>query len=448
MKIYGLDSYLYIDFKKINLEATWSLWVVDDQWDKVKNMVVGLKDPELELSIPGIENNCILEKVVSEYCQSHPVPEKFVSVLRLLPWISYEHKAIGGILFSSFPDEEKVNGLVKILTQNKKLHLAVLIDQEDTSIKEEGKRFRLPETWNLLDREGVPQFVRAQLTRGQVEGKPTLINDIPLDDIPIITKQDTNGEQRRTLLKKEVHKWIDQVRGIINVETFEYETTKELYNLHHPFTIRLSHKEQRIELCKKLVKEDSYGVWHWCRNVLCDDKLSDEALHRWLAAKSFIKYMPSRQDLPLTALIAICAGAKYMQNKFESYDVDSELSKVDVTKEDDINNIRNILGVIQLKSGNYENFAMVLRDWLINEEQFESKKSHVISVRITHDSYNLKAVLELKYSGNLHKEIFTPSNVTSRGTTGRAWDKLFPFILSYEYENDLLILFFAWKERV
>lgn len=220
---------------------------------------------------------------------------------------------------------------------------------------------------------------------------------------------------------------------------------------HNPTDLVDASYETRKKICSILVRDDLYGAWRWCADEASCDPLPNTALHRWLASKAFQTTPNNNEDVPVTAIIAVCEGARHLVSlKNWAYTVDSDIyhipsNEVGVRREKlQINKIK-ALGYIILAQGNYGDFAAALRQWLIHPEQFVEGNSRIEHIQIQTDGGTQQTNIRLTYSGELPEAIFNSALGDRRGRVGRAWQRLEKFASNYIHSGNQITLMFSWE---
>jgi hypothetical protein len=435
MKFFNEDSYLTIDFE--TPDAQWSLLVIDDRWDAVRNMVCGLKDPDTEDIYPGLEEKCVDYAAVKQYWDSGGVVvETFERALLFLPWMVHGTEGYGKITFCGFPNSTAtVQELFLAPGEDdvddvSRSQWAVMIDIIDQS---DGEREKFTETWRLLDRVGHPAYARAKLTRGGV------IVDPRFDEVEKITKEPPQGGDDGH--RDRVRSWLLRVRGEVSGDRYQDLTARIC---HNPSDLKRATLEQRTRICDALADEDLYGVWRWCRKAVALTTLPEDATRRWLVGKAFQTWPGHSSHVPVTALIAICEGAKILccASTQASFEVISDLPTV---SDNEDNLLR--LGQITLKSGDYKTFAPALRHWLTLVEQYEEGRAQIQEVKIVRPLTETGELrLEFTFSSKMPERVFTPEREDRKGRTTRAWEHLRNFASASEVgANPTVALLFDYS---
>jgi|ERR1022692_54553 hypothetical protein len=411
MIISATDWYITIGFDRQT--APWAVLVIDDRWDKVKYAVT-LKLGEKCLDLQSVDDL---------WASMYPGAETFEQTLWRLPWMVHGLRDYSGITFCNFPKtEEEVSCLCDLARQSgghvaaTTRQLAILIDRLDDSDAEQRKD-AFGSTWKLLDSVMHPTFARAMLSRGGYQ--------VP-KGVKFIPKQapSADPEDHRQL----VQTWLNHVRGMISPDLYNADSVAR-WSCHYPSQLLDDADFARKAICKILSDNESYGVWKWCEEEAGRDPVPPHALHRWLAAKAFQTTLGDSHDVPVTALVAICEGARNMTPAGENYFVESHLYDIAAIEPEISIQKRKInslmaLGCLQLQHGTYAEFAIALRDWLIHPEQFEDGKSRLRRVQV--DSEDEHMYIRMLYSGPLPGGIteHAQRNPHHWGRVYHAWDLL------------------------
>ncbi len=449
MRISVSDRFMTIDFEKEN--SPWALLVIDDHWDIVKFGVCGAISQYGNNNFLGLHDKCVSkDDILIFWDRFYQKSDTYERTLLLLPWMVFDAEGFGSITFCGFPDDVEQ---LKAILQSNLCHLfqwAVLLDVwHETGYDVHKERF--VSTFRLLEQFGIYEYQCAKFSRGGA----------PLPDwtstFHYINKEygDKHEKQKNYLLK-----WLSEIRGVINSNRF-HELTDDI--CHNP-TDLLNEVKCSAAKRKIILKElsnpnnDLYGVWRWCAIEASQDTLNDSALHRWLACKAFQKWRTDLKIVPLTSVIAICEGACYCANRGNwKYDVISDLydipmpSKLHTDSEVfKINKIK-VLGCIRIEKHNYGEFALVLRNWLIHEEQFLNGCVYLQSVSIQCNKEIGQVKLEMNYSGLFPRAVTNYSKGESQEETDgqviRDWQNLCSFALSYEHNAEKLVLKFSFVDR-
>jgi hypothetical protein len=422
------EPIIKIDFDP---NAAWRLLVIDDR-------VIRMEDMCETIGKTGITPLIDYKSVIGYFNRMKTSAEPFEKSLLLLPWMVHDVWGFGSICFAPFPcNDEHLREILDVAREAREdrtaiEQLAALIDIYDT--RGSVVRERFTDTWRMLNDAGHPAHLRARFTRGAEELEEWV------NDVPVIPKQPPQGGDPKH--KELVHAWLDVLREKISGDLFQSLTTgsckccidhQKTHSCHHASTIGSSPVECRICIANKLRSSDGYGVWPWVLEVLDGDPLHREAPNRWLAAKAFQTTDPNSESVPVTAIIGICEGAKFLSPELKgNYAVISSLLNVPWSE------IRDLpaLGTISLANGRYEAFAAALRDWIIFRQQFEEGNGRVKSVRISSDDKTTSVRFE--YSAAIDR-IFTSNR---RGGTVRAWEKLGPFARTVTHEGAMVQLVF------
>lgn len=442
MNISSSDFHVTISFE--TPDALWSLLVIDDKWDSVKAMICGEQDPITRTYQAGLLTKCIDKTAVEDLWKNrYPSEETFERTLWLLPWMVAGIEGYDAITFCGFPgNEERFKRLLELFQNTEKgNHIigeqcVVLIDVYDAAIKKE----RFLETWDILDKFEYPSYARAKLTRGGIELPPWV------DHVASIGKEPPTGGVEA--LKQNVQKWLSRVRGLISSDLYQSLTER---SCHNPTDLIDASYATRKEICCTLAKDDLYGVWRWCADEALCDPLPKIAPHRWLASKAFQTTPINNVEVPLTAVIAVCEGARNLASlKSWAYTVDSGIyqippEEVGVRREKLQINKLKALGCIMLAQGNYGDFAAALRQWLIHPEQFIESNSRIEHIQIQTDDGAREAYIRLTYSGELPETIFNSALGVRRGRVGRSWQRLARFASNYIHNGNQITLIFSWE---
>jgi hypothetical protein len=438
MAIIGEDWYLKIGLDDRN--AQWSLLVIDDRWDDASRMVRGFQDSYNNRWEPGIGEKCFVLNSINAYWEDNypPLTRTFEKTLLEIPWIVRTTGGCSAITFCNFPstlgDLEAKLKVAEAGDDDTRYQLAVLIDLWDDSVNQKKERFL--STWEWLNQLQHPVFARAKFTQG----------GIPL---PIWTNTISEIPKNGTLEKKteEFRKWFRGIRGLISNAL--YECTDGC--CHSPTELRKATLDDRQRICKQLSAEDNYGVWRWCAEEAAVDPLPETALHRWLAGKAFQTSSIDSEYVPVTAVIGICEGAKYLNRRTAlTYPVKSALYNILTSERDSYDSSRfRIDSTVSLGSvvieGTYGAFAIALRDWLIHPEQFEPGSKYLKEVQVDTDSKLGKAYIRLVYSGDLPEAITKSEKRTRIGRVCRAWDRLAVFAMKSSHNLERLNLVFRYE---
>jgi hypothetical protein len=433
LRIRSTDISLTIDFE--TLWADWSLLVIDDKWDTVKEMTCGEEYPISGSYQPGLGQACIDADAVDAYWnRRYPSEETFERALLFLPSMVLGTEGFAGVTFCGFPGSvDRLRTIMAEAIESKDsqgaTHWAVLIDIRDES----QHRQRFVETWEVLDQLPHQSFARAKFTRGGA-ALPSWTEDVEL-----IPKEPPTGGLNAHKLR--IQDWLGRVRGVISPDIFHSLTQG---TCHNPADLAIAAPEERKRICSALATNDLYGVWRWCAIEASQEFLPATALNKWLAAKTFQTSSISGEQVPLTAVIAICEGARMLLSGPArwNYTVDSPLLDI---PESDINKFK-ALGSLVLHRGTYGGFAAALRDWLVNPEQFCPDNSVLrrISILSAHEAQSVQ--IRLEYSSDLPPSIFNPTAGGRRGRTGRTWDSLVAFAKGHTESENVLALEFSWAQ--
>jgi len=439
MKIDDKKHHLTLDFEI--KDAEWRLLVVDDKWDTVKRLIVGFTDPVDKVKIEGLGEKCLnYESAYNHWKKFNPSQEPFDLTLFLLPWMVNGTEGIRSVTFCGFPGTKERLTYVMHGHLEDYVHLGwiFLIDVRDTSIRGEDEKERFQETWKLLDELGYPNFVRARFTRGGVELPESVIQNAP-----VIYKEPPQGMYPQH--KHIVQDWLRWVQGHINDALFQNLTIE---SCHNPSEIINAKAEDRQRICAELSSKghDFYGAWRWCSQEASLNLPPSSAANRWLACKAFQTSDIHSGSVPVTAVIAICAGAPYIrEDSTWKYTVESPLMSV---ANENINKLPALGGIVLAKDKTYGGFAKALRSWLVHLEQFEQGKAHIASISIANRSNDSKIIISMRYSDKLPEAIFSSSFVGRRGRVRRVWDELSSFAAKTSHDANVVSLEFDWTEYV
>ena len=382
--------------------------------------------------VGAIGGDCVSREKVEEYSESViDPPEPWILSLFLIPWVAYTYDKIGSVLITGFRREGKLNLPEEILGENK-YRTAVLLDILDQA----GTTGSVVETLDFLDQAGFPKTARARFSRGGTELPQRILQLYPISKEKPADGYDT--------LKQKVHHWIDvMVRGKIISGVFQ-DATK--IACHRPIDLQSFSLDIRQEVCRQLVEDDAYGIWRWCQEAVCQEPMLADGPHRWLAGKAFQTSEPNLADVPLTAVVAICEGVRFVEARMKKdYFVESKLREISACTPEKINTL-SALGFIKFSHGDYGGFAVALRDWLKLPEQFDQNNGRIVEVQIGINS-NRKAVLVMRYSRDLRTEIFAPIAGARIGRVCIAWNELRRFAEFSDYNDKMIKIGFAWSER-
>jgi hypothetical protein len=435
--------YLTVDFEIA--DADWSLLVIDDMWARPKVMIFGALDKVTGKGFFGIGEGCIDYEAVRHYSEERGVStDTFDRLLLLLPWIVYGTNGYSSITICDFPDT--VEGLRNLFAALERGHLspsprtkkwAILIDVQDRRKGTGVESVRFEATWEMLDEIGHPAYARAILTRGGVQLPPWT------QRVHKILKEPTGDDTEHKGL---IQDWMLKVQGEIDPSTFQEETKLAC---HDPSRLKDATFKQRESICNKLARSDLYGVWRWARDSAGKQQLGPDAAHRWLSAKAFQKTFRADEEVPVTALIAICEGANFLYEGIEHrhkphFSVSSDLKSVHESKIDKLGALGEF--VLSRDSGGYQAFAQALRHWLTLTEQFENGKAKVCAVGIEPDAEGARLRLSFTFTGELPPKVFAAQAGESIGRSARAWQQLRKFAADAEVEsNPTVALLFDYR---
>ncbi|MCX7092041.1 MAG: hypothetical protein NTY50_01130 [Methylobacter sp.] len=436
MKIHSSDYYLNIDFEAEN--ARWGLLVIDDRWDVIKALIEGETSDLTGSKIEGLGEKCLnLQKLLDYWNTFYPSDEIYERTLLLLPWMVFNTKGISGVTLCNFPRSvEKLKAILQSHPDNYAssgwIFLIDIRDDSNGSEKlKESERFI--ETWELIDQLGCPIFVRARLTRGGMAVPDSVMST------PIIYKEPPQGGYPE--LKLKIQEWLLGIQGHISDTNFHHLTQ---HCCHNPSGIINTQAEIRQKICKKLSQDqhDQYGIWRWCSQEASLGLPPSTAAHRWLAGKAFQTSVIGSNFVPVTAMIAICEGVCYLEQRC-NYSVQSPLYSIPSKNIDKL----KALGSILLPEGkNYGEFAAALRYWLIIPEQFEKDMAYIVTISITNNINNKKTILSMTYSDELPEAIFSSTYTGRKGRVRRAWDELSAFSTRTSHNSNVVCIEFNWIE--
>lgn len=418
------SSYNHLTFIFGRDRSRWGVLVIDDKWDTVKSMAVGINDVifgaiNFGLGLQSLE----YESVIDYWNKNAPSTETYDRSLLLIPWMLKNESACHSVSFTPFPStREELQAVIATVTENNEIQLAVLLDMSEA--QNDNERF-IP-TWNILNECSHPTSARSRFTRGGRE-PAKWVNDLPL----ILKQSPQGGDDAHQEL---VVSWFNNVRGQISGDHFQMvtggiwnplcESCHNPDNLHNPGNPPSASLKRRKQVCAELVKDDCYGVWRWAQEMAAQDPVNQAAPHRWLAAKAFQTTDPHSQQVPVTAVIGICEGVRYLHsNRLSLYQVVSPLYSI-ITEH--INKLP-ALGFLKLRSGVYGDFAPALRDWLIQPEQFDGGNGQISKAEMLVNSEGNRATLILTYSKPLPESIFATRIHGRKGRVKRAWERLAVF---------------------
>jgi hypothetical protein len=425
------DHYLTVDFEIP--DADWSLLVIDDMWARPKVMIFGALD-SFGKGVAGIGEGCIDYDTVKRYADERGVSsDTFDNMLLFLPWMVYGTNGYGSVTICDFPDgADRLRHLFESVERlnsssaPRARKWVIMIDVQDRRRGTGVESVRFEATWDMLDEIGHPAFARAMLTRGGVQLPPWTTK------VYKILKESTGDEREHQAL---VQDWLLKVQGEINPSTFQDVTEKVC---HNPSDLEKATFDQRESICNKLARPDLYGVWRWVRASAGGRQLGADAAHRWLAAKAFQKTFRDEEEVPVTALVAICEGANFLYEGMEHrhkphYEVTSGLLGVPESKIDRL----AALGEFSLSrdSGGYQAFAQALRHWLTLTEQFEEGKARIHAVAVGPDADGVHLRLSFTFTGELPAQVFRPQLGESVGRAARAWLQLRKFAAADEVHS-------------
>nr|VFJ87208.1 MAG: hypothetical protein BECKH772A_GA0070896_1000253 [Candidatus Kentron sp. H]VFJ88866.1 MAG: hypothetical protein BECKH772B_GA0070898_1000249 [Candidatus Kentron sp. H]VFJ95113.1 MAG: hypothetical protein BECKH772C_GA0070978_10001100 [Candidatus Kentron sp. H] len=428
MKFSDIPYAFRIEFKE--KDAGWALCVIDDKSGFVKDMVMGCPTEEDIEGNPvkindGLGQNCVDPDAVYEYWNQTfiSIQEAYKRSLLLIPSIARDIPGIGAVTFCEFPDTlGDMKQFIEFAATGSayRKQVACLIDVGDANQTNPENQMRLPEMWKMLDELNHLSHARAIFTRGGW--------DLPAYYFRFtkVLKDTYKGDHEG--LTRRMKEWHSSVMGKPSNDAYQQATKGDAPDCcHNPSNLPKAKPEACDKVLADLVRYDSFGAWRWVREAFQADQRSLDAQRHWLCAKALQTTPLSSNTAPLTAIIGICEGARYLESEKVVFTVESPLAGIPEGKQKGLKKpIDNLddLGRIQLSDDcSYESFIAALRDWLLQPEQFKTEANNPIC-RIRIGKTDREAVIEMKYKEPLPEVIFDASPSEREGRVRRAWKEL------------------------
>lgn len=388
-------------FETTNVNARWTLCVIDDFWFAAKDAFSDAGDSPDKAKLASFLNSLDFQDGADQ------------GVVALLPEVCAKLPDLRRLVIGDFPRTEKQPWFLGELggDQDTQTDRAFLIDVADDQTQEK-----------LGDTIVIPFLLGARIAASRwayfsYGGTGT-------HKIPLLLK---------AKIRAEILDWWDLMRGRISADSFKKGTEQTPHGARHdPSTLNDALKDESFftQFLPEQIVSEAFGVWNWAARVIRSGADLPAKQYAYHCAKAFIKsgdrsVNPGPEDLPFSfaALRGLTRGLGWVMpetreiNVVEEYEM--ELSG-GIPKKflGDMDNTL-VLGRWSTGAVCFELFATCLRDWLQWLERDTKGSARVSQLTLREGKATNGLVLE--FTGALPPQIF---DGTGTGLVTRGWTAL------------------------